>query len=42
MKTKKGKVMWEEGKSTVRADAIHSAPVDNVTPFNSQYQEAPP
>ena len=37
---KKGKVLWEDGKSTVRADAIHSAPEANarvrVTPFNSQ------
>lgn len=44
MKKKKGKVMWEDGKSTVRADAIHSAPEANarvrVTPFNSQYEEA--
>ena len=37
--------MWEEGKSTVSADAIYSAPMANarerVTPFNSQYEEAP-
>ena len=38
--------MWEEEKSTVRADAIHSAPMANawerVTPFNSQYKATPP